>query len=96
MVEDITKSQSDEDLKKNIVANMTVQCFSLDTNSLSSIVDNDQFEHNNTNYYINILNTIRTLWKLSIVYMIPLIMTVAFLESFLYIDLINFVYLVYS
>jgi len=41
MVEDITKSQSDEDLKKNIIANMTVQCFSLDSSSLSQIVDND-------------------------------------------------------
>lgn len=85
------KSKSDEDLKKTIIANFTLQCFSLDSSALSTIIENNQFAAENNNYYSNLWRTFLVLMRKNMGYFIPLLLVVASLQAFIYLELFNFI-----
>lgn len=66
--------------------NMTIQCFSLDSSNLSTIIEKDEFNvYQNKRYLECIKYTIMELWRKDAGYLLPLIFTVALLEGFIYI-----------
>lgn len=70
---------------------MTIQCFSLDSSNLSTIIEKEEFNiYQNKRYLECIQYTVIELWKKNAGYLLPLIFTVALLEGFIYIEMLNF------
>ncbi|KAM3142414.1 hypothetical protein pb186bvf_005571 [Paramecium bursaria] len=88
--EEQKKAKSEEEFK-NIMNNMTLQCFSLDQSSLCTIIEKDKFNDYSNNYFNNIYKTFQELNKNYIGYLLNTIFTVALIEAYLYIQLVDYV-----
>ncbi|CAD8193730.1 unnamed protein product [Paramecium pentaurelia] len=85
------KAKSEEELKQ-IMNNMTIQCFSLDSSNLSMIIEKEEFNvYQNKSYLECIKYTSLELWKRNALYLLPLVLTVALLEGFIYIQMLNYI-----